>query len=158
MSRMVAVGSAMVTSALLFISPLAMADLAPFTGHWKGRGVYQLEGKQTNCAEVDFGFSADGKMIEFTFGSRSCDEHKETFDRVVVDYENGKLMFAGTQVGTYKDGLFSIAFSAPNGDGRTRHWRMTMRAEGDTLVYEESRRIDSNSTPMISFAGLMKKQ
>lgn len=146
------------TILVLAFPVLAAAEgLEPFTGEWKGRGVYQLKGRQTNCGDATFGFNGTNKSIEFSFGHRYCDEHNETFDPVQVQYADGKLLFAGRQVGTYKDGLFQIGFRAPEPDGRFRVWRMSMRVEGNTLIYEESRTMEGESTPMISFAGIMKK-
>ena len=56
-----------------------------------------------------------------------------------------------------KGNVLEARFSMPEGNGRIRHWRMSLRREGDTIVYEESRTLDDNTTPLISFAGLLKR-
>ena len=70
------------------------------------------------------------------------------------------LSFAGqwSGKGTYKDGEMNVSFSQSEGDGNIRHWRMSMRVEGDHLMYEENRRMNDEQAPLISFAGRMIRQ
>jgi hypothetical protein len=74
-----------------------------------------------------------------------------------MTYKEGNVFFNNMKVGTYTENQMDVFFRAP--DGNTfRNWRMTMRRDGNTMLYEESRTMDGETTPMISFAGLMTLQ
>ncbi len=141
---------------LLLALPLtAQADPSRFSGSWSGKGTYILAGDLTQCQEFKMSFSGSAESFEFVSGSRKCDKHSESFDNVKMDARDGVLYFYGQKVGEYDGNQLTAAYSIPEGDGRVRHWRMQMRRQGDHLMYEESRRMDNESTPLISFAGLM---
>lgn len=132
-------------------------DTAPFIGTWKGTGVYRLNGVQSNCQSVEMTFEGTATSFTFVGGTRDCDNHSETFYKVTMDYANGKLFFSGQEVGTIEGNVLTSQFSMKEKGGRVRHWRMSMRADGDTLMYEENRIMDNEKTPMISFAGILAK-
>lgn len=152
---------------IFFISILALTqnslaagptDPSQFKGSWSGTGVYQKEGSQTFCKTFEMKFDGNRYLMNFLGGGRVCDTHNETFSSVSMAYQNGKLYFNGQVVGSVNGNLLESYFSMPEGNGHTRHWRMSMRKEGNTIVYEESRTMDQETTPLISFAGLLKKQ
>lgn len=133
-------------------------DPAQFKGDWLGSGVYRLNGVQTFCRNFAMKFDGNRYLMNFLGGQRNCEQHDETFVSVSMAHNNGKLFYNGQEVGTLRGNLLEVRFSQPEGNGRVRHWRMSMRREGDTIVYEESRTMDSETTPMISFAGVIAKQ
>ena len=146
---------------LLLAAGTARADsgpLEPFAGRWEGRGTYILHGETTNCGTFALVFAAPPGSFVFVGGARACDRHQESFTEVRMEARDGALRLGDQQVGSYDGDLVQAAFRQPDGDGRWRNWRMSMRREGTTLVYEESRRMDGDATPMISFAGLLTRQ
>jgi hypothetical protein len=140
---------------LLLLPAVAQAAPESFNGSWRGKGTYVLEGVITQCREFQMRFSAGEGHFEFLSGFRKCDSHEEAFENVKMEARGGVLYFYGKKVGEYKENEMWAAYRAPEGGGRFRNWRMTMRRQGDHLVYEESRTMDGETTPMISFAGLM---
>ena len=113
------------------------------------------KGDITQCGSVDLYFTAQGDTFFFRGGQRTCDKHEEKFGPVRMTYRDGVLYFGEQAVGSYKDGLMQVRYRMP--DGNTfRNWRMSMRREGDSLVYEESRTMEGETTPMISFSGMLK--
>ena len=129
-----------------------------FKGRWLGTGVYQKEGVQTHCKTFEMKFDGNRYLMNFLGGGRDCETHTETFASVAMAFSAGKLYYNGVEVGSISGNVLQTRFSMPEGNGRVRHWRMTMRKEGSTLVYEESRTMDSETTPLISFAGLLIQQ
>lgn len=141
---------------LMLALPLsAHADPSIFSGNWSGKGTYILSGDMTQCQEFKMSFAGSANNFEFVSGSRKCDKHSENFDNVKMEARDGVLYFYGQKVGEYDDKQLSAFYSIPEGGGRVRHWRMQMRRQGDHMMYEESRTMDDEKTPLISFAGLM---
>lgn len=135
-----------------------ISNPSQFNGDWKGTGVYQLNGVQTHCPTFELSFDGNTRLMSFLGGTRVCETHSEKFVTVVMAFHDGKLYYDGRVVGTIHGNVLETQFSMPEEGGRVRHWRMSMRQEGDTLVYEESRRMDDEKTPMISFAGILSKK
>jgi hypothetical protein len=145
-------------SLLIVLSGSTAASAAPnvFDGNWLGKGTYVLNGDITQCSLVDFRFSIAPGEVTFLGGRRVCDKHEEEFYPVTMQYHDGKVFFAGEVVGTYDGNQMEVSSRVP--DGATyRNWRMTMRRQGEHLMYEESRTMDGQTTPMISFAGIFLK-
>ncbi len=128
-----------------------------FSGTWQGKGTYILRGDMTQCSLFKLVFNTTAETIEFTSGERVCEKHSENFYKVQMTYKDGGIYFQGQQVGTYDGNKIEVHYSMPDGNSH-RNWRMSMRREGDNLVYEESRTMDGETTPMISFAGLLMVQ
>jgi hypothetical protein len=149
----------MLLSIILLFTQAAFANGPEiFKGEWEGTGIYQREGQQSYCREFTMKFDGNRYLMNFLGGNRECERHSERFASVAMAHSAGKLFYNGKEVGSIKDNVLETKFSMPEGNGRVRHWRMSMRIEGDTLVYEESRTMDSESTPLISFSGLLMKK
>jgi len=133
-------------------------DTVGFAGSWSGKGTYIFDGHLTQCSEMRMEFFANENQFVFVGGGRTCENHEEQFYQVAMTYRDGQLFFGQQAVGTYDGNEMNVAFSQPEGNGDIRHWRMSMRVEGDHLMYEESRRMNDDSTPLISFAGMMQRQ
>lgn len=131
-----------------------------FQGNWEGTGVYYIDGQRAFCPLFEMSYEATEDTLVFSSGKRECETHYEEFDPVRLTYnkEDGGLYFFGQQVGTLEDNLINMGFEAPQSDGRIRVWRMSMRKEGNTLVYEESRIMKGEEDPVISFAGLLQRE
>ena len=141
---------------LLLTAPALAGGPETFTGRWSGKGTYIYNGVMSQCREFSMTFEGTRESFEFVTGSRKCDNHEEEFANVKMEARGGELFFYGQKVGTYSEnGQLTAAYSLPEGNGHTRHWRMNMQRRGDHLMYEESRTMDEESTPLISFAGLM---
>lgn len=123
-----------------------------------GTGVYKRAGVQTFCRSFEMKFQGDKAQMRFLGGQRACDTHDESFVDVSMSFLDGKLFYGAQRVGSITGNLLQTQFSIPEGPGMIRHWRMSMRAEGNTLVYEESRTMNNETTPLISFAGILTKQ
>lgn len=141
----------------IFLCGKAFASPETFSGTWSGKGTYILHGDMTQCSQFQLVFSATDSSFTFVSGNRSCEKHEEVFYKVTMTYKNGGLFFGDQRVGSYDGNYLQTAFSMPDGNS-TRHWRMSMRRQGDHLIYEESRTMDGEVTPMISFAGLLIRQ
>ena len=129
-----------------------------FTGVWTGKGTYIRSEVLSQCQEFTLTFAGTRDSFEFVHGYRKCDHHDEEFTNVKMEARNGELFFGGQKVGTYtEDGWVKAAYSMPEGNGHVRNWRMTMHRQGDHVMYEESRTLDGEETPLISFAGLLQK-
>lgn len=144
----------------LFILIFAALTAAPafagpevFDGTWSGKGTYILQGDLTQCSELGLTFSSTADTFTFASGHRVCDKHSEQFYAVTMQFKNGQLFFGGQVVGSYDGNKLDAYYSAPDGES-IRHWRMSMRREGNHLMYEESRTMEGETTPMISFSGL----
>jgi hypothetical protein len=133
-------------------------DPIQFKGEWLGTGVYRRAGVQTFCKTFEMKFDGNRYLMNFLGGSRSCDLHDEKFASVSMAYNNGQLLYNGKVVGTITKNLLEVKFSMPEESGNIRNWRMSMRVEGNNMVYEESRTMNQEQTPLISFAGIMSKQ
>lgn len=133
------------------------AEPSNFAGSWSGQGTYILDGQMTNCSRMFLQFSAQGDQFVFESGERVCEKHSEKFYRVAMTLKDGVIYFGTTPAGSYSGNHLEAHFRQPDGD-TFRNWRMSMRREGDTLVYEESRTMDGKETPLISFAGLLQRQ
>lgn len=129
-----------------------------FAGDWSGQGTYVHEGDFKYCSIMTLNFFASSTIFRFGGGERVCEDHSEKFYEVEMTYENGLVMMGSFPVGTYNDNEMNVSFSAPDPEGGTRHWRMSMRVEGDHLMYEERRTMNDETTPLISFAGILKRQ
>jgi len=132
-------------------------DPSQFSGGWSGRGTYIYAGEMTNCSGFTLGFHATKTRFTFARGQRVCDKHQEAFPPVSMDYRDGKLFFNGQVVGQYDGTTLTATYRMPDGNS-FRIWRMSMRREGQHLVYEESRTMQGETTPLISFAGLLMAQ
>ena len=146
---------------LLLALGTARAESGPlerFAGSWEGMGTYVLHGVYEPCQEFALSFASPPGAFVFLRGRRVCDRHQESFAGVRMEARDGVLWYGEQKVGRYDGDLVQAAFRQPEGDGGWRNWRMSMRREGDRLVYEESRRMDGEATPMISFAGLLTLQ
>lgn len=126
-----------------------------FNGQWEGQGTYIYQGDITHCPTFRMEFIGDAKSFEFASGMRNCEKHREEFAPVTMEFRDGSLYFYGQKVGELKDNVLTAWFRAPEEDGRFRNWRMSMRREGQHMVYEESRTMDGETTPLISFTGLL---
>ncbi|NQZ01751.1 MAG: hypothetical protein HRT45_13905 [Bdellovibrionales bacterium] len=138
---------------------VAAADLneSGVAGNWSGKGTYILDGVLSQCSVMEMQYYADETQFVFVGGQRICDNHEEQFYQVALTYEDGKLYFGDQEVGTYGGGVINVGFTQPEPNGDIRHWRMTIRVQGDHLMYEESRRMNDETTPLISFAGMMQR-
>lgn len=134
----------------------AFAIPTDFMGSWQGQGTYILSGNMTQCSDMVLKFEATENTFTFASGYRDCDQHYETFYPVTMDYRNGLLYFGPEVVGSYKGDVLEATYKMPDGDS-FRIWRMSMRKSGDHLLYEESRTMEGESTPLISFSGLLIK-
>ena len=132
----------------------AQANPAEFAGHWLGQGTYIFDGDMTDCSKFELIFNAGNNRFTFASGHRVCGDLDEKYFPVTVDYRDGNIFFNGQKVGSYTDNTMEMGFRMPDGDS-FRNWRMTMRRQGDHLMYEESRTMEGESTPLISFAGLL---
>lgn len=139
------------------------SGLDGFVGTWVGKGAYIKSGDLYQCSLMKMTFAKTDTQFIFDYGQRECDKHSEVFDRVVMTYHDGGLFYPGgdgkeVKAGEYGDGRVELHFDMPDPKGGLRHWRMSMRAEGDSFMYEERRIMNNDATPMISFAGLGEKQ
>jgi hypothetical protein len=149
--------------AFLILTSIGLQSLAQdkkigpeqFTGKYVGTGVYRLKDQQTFCKYVQMSFEGNNLLMNFGGGERICDNHSEKFAPVAMAYKEGKLYFNGRVVGEINGNVLVANYSAPEGNGNVRHWRMSMRKEGNNLMYEESRIMNDETTPLISFAGIM---
>lgn len=138
----------------LIFCNFAFATPEIFKGKWQGQGTYILSGDMTKCANVELQFGATTNQFQFIGGQRNCDKHDEQFYPAYMSYKNGEIFFNGLKVGTYTSSTMEVRYRMA--DGKTfRNWRMFMRREGNHLMYEESRTMDGETTPLISFAGLL---
>lgn len=145
---------------LLSLQCLANEDLvgpAQFAGSWTGTGVYRLKEQQSFCRVFEMKFEGNKYLMTFGGGERVCDAHNEKFAPVSMAYQEGKLYYNGKVVGSITGNVLEARFSAPEGNGNIRNWRMSMRKEGNNMVYEESRTMNNDKTPLISFAGILSK-
>lgn len=141
-------------SAILPIFSFA-SDPSTFEGQWKGKGTYILNGEITQCSLMQLGFETSNGRFSFLAGKRICEKHEEDFYRVDMAYQDGILYYNGKKVGEFDGNFLKAAFRAQEPSGKFRNWRMSMHRQGKHLMYEESRTMDGESTPMISFAGLL---
>jgi len=141
----------------VFFAPLAQATdpASVFRGNWSGKGTYIHDGRLSQCGEFKLTFAGTPDSFEFVTGNRKCDFHEEEFVNVKMEVRNGELFFYGQKVGSFQGNELNSSFRAPEGNGRFRFWRMTMRRQGNHLMYEESRTMDGESTPLISFSGML---
>jgi hypothetical protein len=142
----------------LGLSAHASLNEVGFAGNWSGKGTYIFEDVLSQCSVMEMQFYADEAQFVFVGGQRVCENHEEQFYQVAMTYREGVLYFGEQAVGTYSDNEINVSFTQPEPDGDVRHWRMSMRVEGDHLMYEESRTMNEETTPLISFAGMMQRQ
>lgn len=140
--------------AALLLSPVAGASPEIFAGKFSGKGTYILDGDMTQCGGFEMVFSASKSTFTFVSGNRNCDKHSEQFYPVTMQYKNNLLYFNGKVVGGYDGSTLHAFYRMPDGNS-FRNWRMFMRREGKHVMYEESRTMDGEVTPLISFAGLL---
>ena len=138
---------------LLFAAFTAAADPSTFAGTWNGKGTYILAGDLYQCSFTSFSFEGGNGSFTFAKGRRECDKHQEDFYRVTMTYRDGKLYFNNMEVGSYTANTLEARYRMPD-NGSFRNWRMFMRREGNHLMYEESRTMEGETTPLISFAGM----
>ena len=147
-----------VSFSVLINSTHAENRILDFAGDWSGKGTYVVAGEIKQCSVMILNFGATGSTFRFGGGERVCEDHSEKFYEVEMTYQNGMVMMGTFPVGTYNDNEMNVAFSAPDPAGGTRHWRMSMRVEGNHLMYEERRTMNDETTPLISFAGILIRQ
>lgn len=128
-----------------------------FNGTWSGKGVYRRDGLTTNC-QMNVEFFGESSTFRFVSGDRACERHSEVFDPVLMHVVDGLLVWNGMEVGTFANNFVTVDIRVPEGNGRIRHYRMSMRMEGSVLTYEESRRMDGDAEPLITFAGVLVRQ
>ncbi len=138
-------------------------NLDSFEGTWEGKGTYVLRGDLYECGFFKMAFTKTDTTFTFAYGHRTCLKHSETFEPVTLVYHEGGLFYVDQngkeiQVGTYSNHKMTVGFDMPDPKGGIRHWEMSMRAEGNNLMYEERRIMDEEASPMISFAGLALKK
>lgn len=145
---------------MFLVAPHTFASnqILNFSGDWSGQGTYVLEGQILQCQVMKLEFFANSSIFRFNGGERVCDFHSEKFYQVEMKYKDGKVLIGGQEVGTYEGNEMNVAFSAPDPEGGIRHWRMSMRVEGNHLMYEERRIMNDETTPLISFAGILIRQ
>lgn len=130
-------------------------EIEVFNGAWGGKGTLILHGDITQCSSIEFYFTVTADTFVFNGGQRTCDKHEDKFKPEQMTYRDGVFYFGDHAVGTFRNGVIEMRFRMP--DGNTfRNWRMSMRREGDNLVYEDSRTMEGETKPMISFAGMLK--
>lgn len=139
-------------------SAFANNQILNFSGDWSGTGTYVLDGQMLSCQVMELQFFADSSTFRFKGGERVCEFHSEKFYQVDMKYKDGKIFIGSQVVGTYEGNEMNVAFSAPDPNGGVRHWRMSMRVEGNHLMYEERRIMNNDTTPLISFAGILIRQ
>ncbi len=142
------------TPLLLFFSISAHATPEVFKGSWQGKGTYIFNGDLTQCASVGLIFDATLNTFRFVGGNRTCDKHQEQFFPVSMTFRDGLIYFNGQKVGSYTSNTLEAQYRMPEGNS-FRNWRMFMRREGNHLMYEESRTMEGEKTPLISFSGLL---
>lgn len=124
-----------------------------FSGHWQGKGIWVRGGVQKVCSLVKMEFHGTPEHFQFSSGERICEDFQQTFDREDLDIRGEDVLYQGQLVGHLKDNLFSLEFI----EGGERVYRMSMRREGNRLSYEESMRLKNESTPLLSFVGVLEK-
>lgn len=129
-----------------------------FSGDWSGLGTYVYDGQMMTCQVMELQFFADSATFRFKGGQRVCENHSEKFYQVDMIYRNGEVLIGNQVVGSYEGNEMNVSFSAPDPNGGIRHWRMSMRVEGNHLMYEERRIMNDETTPLISFAGILVRQ
>ena len=139
---------------LIAILATPLAQAFNFAGHWEGKGTYILKGDLTQCSVMRLVFTEKNDEFSFQSGRRECDKHNEDFYKVTMTLKNGQVMFGAEVVGDYTDNTMSVSYRMPDGDS-FRNWRMSMKRQGNHLMYEESRTMEGEITPLISFAGLL---
>lgn len=151
-------GVILVAGAMVVSAAASAVGPEIFHGKWSGKGTYIHDGRMSQCSEFTLEFAGTPSSFEFVTGHRKCDFHEEKFYNVKMEARDGVLYFYGQAVGAYTGNELNAAYRAPEGDGRFRNWRMTMRRQGDHLMYEESRTMEGETTPLISFSGLLFRQ
>lgn len=148
-----------ITTIALVSAFTSMASATPefFKGTWSGKGTYIFQSELTQCATVDLIFDSSASTFKFAGGERICDKHQERFYPVSMKFANGEIFFGAQKIGSYTANTLEASYRMPDGNS-FRNWRMFMRREGNHLMYEESRTMDGETTPLISFAGLLKLQ
>jgi hypothetical protein len=143
---------------LLMGSTHATNQILNFSGDWSGLGTYIYDGQVMSCQVMELQFFADSSTFRFKGGQRVCESHSEKFYQVDMSYKEGKVFIGSQVVGTYEGNEMNVSFSMPDPNGGIRHWRMSMRVEGNHLMYEERRLMNDEQTPLISFAGMLVRQ
>lgn len=154
-SALIAISSVVSTKA-----QAASADPTQYKGTWVGRGVYTLYGVQTFCSRVELTFDGDKDHFIFVGGSRVCEGRNEVFSRVEMDVKGNDLLYGEAKVGALNDNVLTSGFSMPEpgSPGQTRNWRNSIRREGSTMIYDESRHMTGEPENKITFAGVLLKQ
>lgn len=129
-----------------------------FKGDWSGTGSYELKGTKTFCPEFEMQFDGNRYLMNFMGGFRNCEAHQEKFASVAMAFDKGNIFYNGQVVGTLKGNVLNVQFSMPEGNGNVRHWKMKMMIQDDSLIYEESRTMNNETTPLIYFLGEMKRK
>lgn len=150
--------------ALGLTAQMACADeaVSGFNGKWAGQGVLIRYGELASCSLFSLSFltASDGSFI-LDGGRRVCAELKidATFAREIMSMKDGVLFGPdGKQAGRYETDFVKSYFVLPGPDGKPGIWRSTMRREGDNLVYEESMSLAGQATPMLTFAGALRRE
>ena len=152
-----------VAVALGLAAQLAWADdaVSGFTGKWTGQGVLIRYGELAPCALFSLSFlaGADGSFI-LDGGRRVCAGLKidAPFEREAMSVKDGVLFGPdGQPAGRYETDFIESQFVLPGPEGKPGLWRSTMRREGDNLVFEESMSLAGQTTPMLTFAGVLRR-
>lgn len=131
----------------------AQAGPEQFAGTWAGKGVYLMNGDVTSCSLIEIIFAVSGTTFTNVGGKRICETHEQTFGEDRMDARDGNLLFGGQIIGGYEGNTMHAALREPT---QHRNWRMSMRREGNALLYEESFTNDGDPNPITSFAALLK--
>lgn len=150
--------------AMGLISQAACADeaVAGFNGAWKGQGVLIRYGQLAPCSLFSLSFVAgpDGSFI-LDGGKRVCADLQINSDlaREVMSVKDGMLFGPdGKPAGRYETDFIEVHFVMPGVEGKPSVWRSTMRREGDNMIFEESLSLAGQTTPMLTFAGALRRQ
>ncbi len=143
----------------LLLAPICSmaADPQIFEGEWSGKGVYLKDGYNSACPTFNLSFETKPRSLKFSSGNRVCERHEETFAPVEMQFADGNLYWNGRKIGTIQGNYLTVSFRAPEPNGQIRNYRMSMRRQGSTLVYEESRTMNSDVEPLIVFSGVLTK-
>jgi hypothetical protein len=129
-----------------------------FAGTWRGKGVHITNGEITLCSLVEIIFASDGTDFANVGGKRICETHQMIIDKDRAEVRDGKLIFRDQVIGGFEGNTMYVMLVAHPKEEKSRTWRMSMRREGDTLIYEDSRSTEGDTTPHTSFAALMTLQ
>lgn len=93
----------------------------------------------------------DGTDVSMSFvgGARVCDTHTEAFAAVTMTYKAGQLFYDKDVVGSIEGNVLRVQFTPRRRWSHSELPHEYAKKEGDNIVYEESRTMDSESTPLL---------